>query len=94
MLAKNDAAPLLEVQLELVAPDIVWKPELGESPDGKGVMDMVKRWLMSFCEIGNLMKRLDIGEGTYAKELEEDYDVFDAMNQVSGLELPEFGAAD
>lgn len=28
-------APLLEIQLELVAPDIVWKPELAESADGK-----------------------------------------------------------
>jgi hypothetical protein len=43
---------------------------------------MVKKWLMSFMEIGGLMKRLDIGEGAYTKELEEDYDVWDAMNQV------------
>lgn len=30
-LAKSGASPLLEVQLELVAPDIVWSPELGSS---------------------------------------------------------------
>lgn len=36
VLAKNEnTAPLLEIQLELVAPEIVWKPELGESADGK-----------------------------------------------------------
>lgn len=51
--------------------------------DGKGVRDLVKKWLMSFCEIGGLMKRLDIGEGNYTKELEEDIDVYDAINQVS-----------
>ena len=28
-------APLLEIQLELVAPDIVWKPELGEGTEKK-----------------------------------------------------------
>ena len=28
------------------------------------------------------MKRLDIGEGSYMKELEEDFDVQDAMHQV------------
>ncbi len=28
------------------------------------------------------MKRLDTGEGSYAKELEEDYDVYDGMGQV------------
>lgn len=49
----------------------------------QGVRDMVKKWLMHFCEIGGLMKRLDVGEGNYMKELEEDYDVFDSMNQVS-----------
>lgn len=44
--------------------------------------DLVKHWLMSFMEIGGLMKRLDVGEGNYTKELEEDFEVFDAMNQV------------
>lgn len=32
---ENPPAPLLEIQLELVAPDIVWKPDLSESPDQK-----------------------------------------------------------
>jgi dynein heavy chain len=50
-LARPDAVPLLEVQLELAAPDVVWKPELGEGPDGSGVRDMVKKWLMSFLEV-------------------------------------------
>jgi hypothetical protein len=36
VLARNEnSSPLLEVQLELVAPEIVWKPELGEAADGK-----------------------------------------------------------
>eukprot|EP00983_Pelagomonas_calceolata_P123833 1161047-Pelagomonas_calceolata.AAC.18 len=107
-------APLLEIQLELIAPDIVWKPDLGEVPEGmvgnachgeavalvgfladelclafnpQGVRDLVKLWLMSFMEIGGLMKRLDVGEGNYTKELEEDYDVYDAMNQVMEVTL-------
>ncbi|KAL6747291.1 flagellar outer dynein arm heavy chain beta [Haematococcus lacustris] len=88
LLGRPDAfVPLLEVQLELVAPEIVWKPELGESPDKRGVRDMVRKWLMSFCEIGGLMKRLDIGEGSYSKELEEDYEVYDALNQVMTITL-------
>ena len=45
----------------------------------------VRKWLKSFIEIGQLLKRLDIGEGNYMKELEEDYDVYDALNQVWGL---------
>ncbi len=50
-LARPDAVPLLEVQLELAAPDVVWKPELGEGPESSGMRDMVKRWLMSFLEV-------------------------------------------
>lgn len=81
-IVKNDTGPLLEIQLELVAPDIIWKPELSEGPNRVGVRDMVQHWLMSFLEVGGLMKRLDTGEGSYAKELEENYDVYDAMGEV------------
>lgn len=37
IMSKNEIppAPLLEIQLELVAPDIVWKPELGEGSEKK-----------------------------------------------------------
>ncbi len=87
-LAKSESSPLLEIQVELVAPDIVWKPELGEGGVKPGVRDMIKRWLQSFLEIGQLMKRLDVGEGNYAKELEEDYEVYDALNQVGTCASP------
>lgn len=33
-------------------------------------------------QVGGLIKRLDTGEGSYAKELEEDYDVSDQLDQV------------
>ena len=38
-------------------------------------------------QIGTLMKRLDIGEGHYTKELEEDYDVYGSMSQVMDVSL-------
>jgi hypothetical protein len=80
--ARVDNAPLMEIQLELVANEVVWKPELTEGKVATSVREMCRKWLKSFVEIGQLMKRLDVGEGNYMKELEEDYDVFDAMNQV------------
>lgn len=87
VLARTEAAPLLEIQLELVANEIVWKPELTEGRVSKSVRDVISKWLRSFSEIGNLMKRLDIGEGSYMKELEEDYEVQDAMHQVMAVTL-------
>ncbi len=38
--------------------------------------------LSAMLQVGGLMKRLDTGEGSYGKELEEDYEVLDAMGQV------------
>lgn len=87
VLARTEGAPLMEIQLELVASEIVWKPELTEGKVATSVRDMVGKWLRSFVEIGRLLKRLDIGEGDYMKELEEDYDVADSINQVTVISL-------
>lgn len=61
-MAKHEIAPLLEIQLELVVPEIVWIPELG-SGSAPGVRDMFNKWFKSFLEIATLIKRLDTGEG-------------------------------
>ena len=79
------ACPLLEVELELAAPDVAWRPELGSSGGGgrpPGVRDLVTRWLAGFLEVGGLAKRLDTGEGGYGVELEEDPRVADALGRV------------
>ena len=62
-MAKHEVAPLLEVQLELVVPDIVWLPELSSDASARGVRDMLNTWLKSFLDIATLIKRLDTGEG-------------------------------
>ena len=62
-MAKHEIAPMLEIQLELVVPDIVWIPELG-SGSAPGVRDMFNKMFKSFLEIATLIKRLDTGEGT------------------------------
>lgn len=58
-IAKNETAPLLEISLELVLPDIVWVPEIGVSSGGDGIRDMFNGWVTSMVNIGNLVKRLD-----------------------------------
>lgn len=52
-IAKLELRPLIKTELELMTPEIVSKPELGDA----GVRGMVSKWLNSFVEIGNLMKR-------------------------------------
>ena len=61
-MAKHEIAPMLEIQLELIVPDIVWIPELGSGAT-PGVRDMFNKMFKSFLEIATLIKRLDTGEG-------------------------------
>ena len=83
----NEAVPLVEVSLELVAPEIQWSPEVGPSAAGDGVRDHFNGWVSGFQNIGTLMKRLDIGEGDYALELEEDFNVLDAVSEIQSVVL-------
>lgn len=52
VLCRSDAGPLLEVELELVTPDMVWEPDLGGSEKGT-VQGLVERWLTSFLEVSS-----------------------------------------
>ena len=82
VLAETEAAPLLEIGLELVAPEVVWVPEISTS-----IRETYFGWIKGFFSIGNSMKRLDVGDGNYAKELEEDCRVMDAISQVTTIVL-------
>ena len=45
----NDTPPLLEVGLELAAPErIVWQPEIGQNGRGSGVRDLFNGWIKGF----------------------------------------------
>ena len=89
IVAANETAPLIEVSLELVAPEIRWSPEVGESGDASnpGTRDYFNSWIGGFTNVGTLMKRLDIGEGTYALELEEDFRILDGISQIQSVVL-------
>jgi len=51
---RSEAGPLLEIELELITPEMVWKPELGGSEKGS-VQALVERWLTSFLEVWQCM---------------------------------------
>ncbi|KAK3254170.1 Dynein beta chain, flagellar outer arm [Cymbomonas tetramitiformis] len=87
IMAKNETQPLLEISLELVAPEVVWVPDIGLATGGTGIRDMFNGWVKSFVNIGNLVKRLDISEGNYTKEIDEDFEVSWHISRLYGLVL-------
>ena len=66
IISRLDKVSLLEIEMGLITPDIVWIPELGSSNTSSSVRDMFNKWIRSYLEIARLVKRLDIGEGTPA----------------------------
>lgn len=91
VIAKHETAPLLEISLELQAKTIAWVPEVGVSADGDGVRDQFNSWVCSFVSIGTLVKRLDVSEGNYIKEMSEDYVVGNAICEVMNIVLANEG---
>ena len=90
-IVKNTKSPMLEVEIKLgEAPDggkssIEWTPKVGKH--GDGIRDLFTQWLRRITGVQNLMKRLDVGEGSYGVELAEDYAVGDWLHRLQGLIL-------
>lgn len=62
---------------------IRWRPDLGEGVgDEVGVVSMAHQWARRFLETANLMRRLDVGEGSYRREIEEDYGVLECVGEL------------
>ena len=71
-ISAHDINPLLEIQLRLTPPDIIFLPELGRTAARTGLEDIVLGWSMSFCNIGLLVKRIDtaVGDGDYLADIQ------------------------
>lgn len=48
--ARGEVLPLLEVQLELAAPDVSFSPELGEAGGPGSIANRVQGWIKSFLK--------------------------------------------
>jgi hypothetical protein len=91
---ESETPPLVEVQMLLESKKICWKPALSGSQDGGGsVQHMFQQWSKRYLATGDLMKRLDVGEGTYGREIEEDYDVMFAFSALQVRNLLDEQAA-
>jgi dynein heavy chain, axonemal len=87
---ESEVAPLLEVQMVLESGSIAWKPNLGVGGEEVGVLRMFAQWSKRYLDTGNLMKRLDVGEGSYGREIEEDYEVQHSMSELQHVRFSTF----
>ena len=71
-IAKADAAPLVEVQLELSGPELAWRPDVGDATSASGsagMRAMINGWLQAYTGLGALVLRLDSIEGGWDQHL-------------------------
>lgn len=57
---RNESGPLLEVELELATPEMVWRPDLSGSEKGS-LQALVQHWLRSFLEVGGCLHFIALG---------------------------------
>eukprot|EP00163_Fabomonas_tropica_P009916 TRINITY_DN1985_c0_g1_i1.p1 TRINITY_DN1985_c0_g1~~TRINITY_DN1985_c0_g1_i1.p1 ORF type:complete len:4225 (-),score=1474.45 TRINITY_DN1985_c0_g1_i1:598-13272(-) len=82
-LSGHDIAPLLELKLELVAPDVQFVPDLDESGGRLGVQDLMNEWIFNFFQIGSLFRRIDLQEGNYIDSLRENEEIKELISQIN-----------
>ena len=74
-IAKNELVPWLEVQLELMPPEVQFQPPLGEASGDASVQATVNVWIASFFKTCHIVKRLDRADGDFLSEVAENEDV-------------------
>ncbi|KAJ1487803.1 hypothetical protein T484DRAFT_1785518, partial [Baffinella frigidus] len=66
---KDGRPPLVEARLELVAPDVFFVPDVDNTIEGTGLVDMVDLWIASTIGVAKLLDRIDQGESSYYAEI-------------------------
>ena len=69
---KEGSAALVEVRLELVAPDVFFNPDVNSNLSGSGLEDLVEFWVSSTLGVAKLLQRIDVGEGSYLEDVAND----------------------
>ena len=84
--------PMLDIGLDLVGtngvqfvPVIEHVPGSGRDPGKQGIRDVAQAWLDAFLAVGSQFPRLDSGEGSYVKELQDDPYVAMLLTSVNSL---------
>ena len=82
---KESSAPLLELRLELIAPDVFFSPDVASNLSGSGLEDIVEFWVCQTLGVTKLMHRVDVGEGTYFEVIGENEEVLNLTRRLREL---------
>jgi dynein heavy chain len=86
--AKNELLPMLELQIELLPPDVLFSPRLAYDPivdakaEVKSIGALVHGWIADFFAVCKLVKRLDRTEGDFLNEVHEREEIKYRVHQV------------
>ena len=91
---QTNSNPMLDISLDLIGtngvqfvPVIGHVPGSGRDPGQQGIRDVTQVWLGAFLAVGSQFPRLDSGEGSYVKELQDDPYVAMLLTSVNALLL-------
>lgn len=91
---QTNSNPMLDISLDLIGtngvqfvPVIGHVPGSGRDPGKQGIRDVTQAWLDAFLAVGSQFPRLDSGEGSYVKELQDDPYVAMLLTSVNALLL-------
>jgi len=82
VILREEKAPLLQVCINLNNNQVSFLPSIFEE-DRSGVKSSLHSWINDTFKVGAFMKRLDLNEGTYEKELQEDAEVKSFMDSIA-----------
>ena len=75
VIKEQDKSPMLEISLDLYASNVLFRPDVLEASGGDGIRDTVNTWIKDIFQVAGLFKRLDVPEGSYIKEMQENMEV-------------------
>lgn len=74
-ITREAAAPIVEVELDLFGKDVRYMPDIASTGLENGVRDNVMGWIGVIFKSATMFARLDLGSGSYLREMLGDPDV-------------------
>lgn len=81
VIEEKEKPPMLQISINLNNNQVSFIPSVFDE-DRAGVKASLRSWIDDTLKVGSLMKRLDLGDGSYVKELQEDVEVKRYMESI------------